>query len=146
VVTEGAFDESKKALAEFGLKAAKHTKSNAIVLVQEYKPGGYRVLGMGAGQPNRVDALRKLSVTKAIENLKTENPDITDDEISKVIGDCVFISEAFFPFADSIDEAHAVGAKYIVQPGGSIRDDEVIDACNKHGIAMAFTAMRHFRH
>jgi len=146
VVTDGAFDESKKALAEFGIKAAKHTKSNAIVLVQEYKPGGYRVLGMGAGQPNRVDALRKLSVTKAIENLKTENPDITDEEIAKVIGDCVFISEAFFPFADSIDEAHAVGAKYIVQPGGSIRDNEVVDACNKHGIAMAFTAMRHFKH
>ncbi len=145
-VTKVAFDDSKKALAEFGLAAAKHTKSNAIMIVQEYKAGQFRVLGMGAGQPNRVDALRKLSVTKAIENLRLQNPEITEDEISTVIGECVFVSEAFFPFADSIDEAHAVGAKYIVQPGGSIRDDEVVDACNKHGMAMAFTAMRHFKH
>jgi phosphoribosylaminoimidazolecarboxamide formyltransferase/IMP cyclohydrolase len=146
VPTKKAFDESKKDLALFGIAAAKHTKSNAIVLVQEYKPGQFRVLGMGAGQPNRVDALRKLSVTKAIENLKTENPEISDEEIQQVIGECVFVSEAFFPFADSIDAAKEMGAKYIVQPGGSIRDDEVIAACNKHGIAMAFTAMRHFKH
>ena len=146
VPTKAAFDESKQALAEFGIAAAKHTKSNAIVLVQEYKPGQFRVLGMGAGQPNRVDALRKLSVSKAVENLKTEQPEITDEQIQAVIGDCVFVSEAFFPFADSIDAAHEMGAKYIVQPGGSIRDDEVIAACNKYGIAMAFTGMRHFKH
>ena len=146
VPTKAPFDDSRKELALFGISAAKHTKSNAIVLVQEYKPGQFRVLGMGAGQPNRVDALRKLSVTKAIENLKTENPDITDEEIQKVIGECVFVSEAFFPFADSIDAANEMGAKYIVQPGGSIRDDEVIAACNKYGIAMAMTNMRHFKH
>jgi phosphoribosylaminoimidazolecarboxamide formyltransferase/IMP cyclohydrolase len=146
VPTKMAFDENKKELALFGIAAAKHTKSNAIVLVQEYVPGQFRVLGMGAGQPNRVDALRKLSVSKAIENLKTENPDITDEEIQQVISECVFVSEAFFPFADSIDAAHEMGAKYIVQPGGSIRDDEVIDACNKHKMAMAFTGMRHFKH
>jgi phosphoribosylaminoimidazolecarboxamide formyltransferase/IMP cyclohydrolase len=146
VPTKKPFDESKKDLALFGISAAKHTKSNAIVLVQEYKPGQFRVLGMGAGQPNRVDALRKLSVSKAVENLKTENPDISDDEIQATIGECVFVSEAFFPFADSIDAANEMGAKYIVQPGGSIRDDEVIAACNKHGIAMAMTNMRHFKH
>ena len=83
---------------------------------------------------------------KAVENLKTEQSDITDEQIQAVIGDCVFVSEAFFPFADSIDAAHEMGAKYIVQPGGSIRDDEVIAACNKYGIAMAFTGMRHFKH
>ena len=146
VPTKAPFDESKKALAEFGIAAAKHTKSNAIVLVQEYKTGQFRVLGMGAGQPNRVDALRKLSVSKAVENLKTEKPEITEDEIQKIIGECVFVSEAFFPFADSIDAANEMGAKFIVQPGGSIRDDEVIAACNKHGIAMALTGMRHFKH
>jgi phosphoribosylaminoimidazolecarboxamide formyltransferase/IMP cyclohydrolase len=145
-VTKTAFDQSKRALAEFGIAAAKHTKSNAIMVVQEYKPGQFRVLGMGAGQPNRVDSLRKLAVPKAVENLKLQNPNITDAEIAKVIGDCVFVSEAFFPFADSIDEAHAVGARFIVQPGGSIRDDEVIAACDKYGIAMAFTGMRHFKH
>ena len=146
VPTKANFDESKEALAQFGLAAAKHTKSNAIVLVQEYKPGQFRVLGMGAGQPNRVDALRKLSVSKAVENLKTEQPEITDEQIQAIIGECVFVSEAFFPFADSIEAAHEMGAKYIVQPGGSIRDDEVIAACNKYGIAMAFTGMRHFKH
>ncbi|HEY5653938.1 MAG TPA: bifunctional phosphoribosylaminoimidazolecarboxamide formyltransferase/IMP cyclohydrolase [Pontiella sp.] len=146
VPTKAPFDDSKKELALFGIAAAKHTKSNAIVLVQEYKPGQFRVLGMGAGQPNRVDALRKLSVTKAVENLKTENPEISEEEIQEVIGECVFVSEAFFPFADSIDAANEMGAKYIVQPGGSIRDDEVIDACNKYGIAMAMTNMRHFKH
>jgi phosphoribosylaminoimidazolecarboxamide formyltransferase/IMP cyclohydrolase len=146
VVTQTAFDHNKRELAEFGIAAAKHTKSNAIMIVQEYKPGQFRVLGMGAGQPNRVDSLRKLAVPKAIENLKNENADISDEEIAKTIGECVFVSEAFFPFADSIDEAHSVGARFIVQPGGSIRDDEVIAACDKYGIAMAFTGMRHFRH
>jgi phosphoribosylaminoimidazolecarboxamide formyltransferase/IMP cyclohydrolase len=146
VPTKKPFDESKKDLALFGISAAKHTKSNAIVLVQEYKTGQFRVLGMGAGQPNRVDALRKLTVSKAVENLKTENPEISDEEIQTTIGECVFVSEAFFPFADSIDAANEMGAKYIVQPGGSIRDDEVIAACNKHGIAMAMTNMRHFKH
>ncbi len=146
VTTQTPFDESKKALSEFGIAAGKHTKSNSIVVVQEYKPGQFRVLGMGAGQPNRVDSLRKLAVPKAIENLKLMTPEITDEEIAKTIGECVFVSEAFFPFADSIDEAHAVGARFIVQPGGSIRDDEVIAACDKYGIAMAFTGMRHFKH
>lgn len=146
VPTKAPFDETKKELALFGIAAAKHTKSNAIVLVQEYKAGQFRVLGMGAGQPNRVDALKKLSVSKAVENLKTENPDITEEEIQKVIGECVFVSEAFFPFADSIDAASEMGAKFIVQPGGSIRDDEVVAACNKYGIAMAMTNMRHFKH
>ena len=146
VPTKAPFDESRKELALFGIAAAKHTKSNAIVLVQEYKPGQFRVLGMGAGQPNRVDALRKLSVSKAVENLKTEKPEITEEEIQQIIGQCVFVSEAFFPFADSIDAANEMGAKYIVQPGGSIRDDEVIAACNKYGIAMAMTGMRHFKH
>ena len=146
VPTKAPFDESKKELALFGIAAAKHTKSNAIVLVQEYKAGQFRVLGMGAGQPNRVDSLKKLSVSKAVENLKTENPEISDEEIQQVIGECVFVSEAFFPFADSIEAAHEMGAKFIVQPGGSIRDDEVIAACNKCGMAMALTGMRHFKH
>ncbi len=146
VVTKAAFDGARKQMALFGIAAAKHTRSNAIMLVQEYQPGQYRVLGMGAGQPNRVDALRKLSASKAIENLKAETPGITEDEIQQTIGKCVLVSEAFLPFADSITAAHEMGAKYIVQSGGSIRDGEVIAACNKYGIAMAFTAMRHFKH
>ncbi len=146
VRTKAAFDQGKKALALFGVAAAKHTKSNAIVLVQAYAPGEFRVLGMGAGQPNRVDALRKLAVTKAAENLREQVPGISEEEIRKTIGECVLISEAFFPFADSIEAAHEAGARYIVQPGGSIRDQEVIAACDNHGIAMAFIGMRHFKH
>ena len=146
VPTATPFDQTKRELAEFGIASAKHTKSNAIMIVQEYKAGQFRVLGMGAGQPNRVDSLRKLAVPKAVENLKNENADITDEEIATILGECVFVSEAFFPFADSIDEAQAVGARYIVQPGGSIRDNEVIEACDKYGVAMALTSMRHFKH
>jgi len=146
VQTKAAFDPGKKALALFGIAAAKHTKSNAIVLVQAYAPGQFRVLGMGAGQPNRVDALRKLAVTKAAENLREQDPGISEEDIRKTIGECVLISEAFFPFADSIDAAQEAGARYIVQPGGSIRDAEVIEACDRYGIAMAFIGMRHFKH
>ena len=146
VQTKVDFTEAKKGLAMFGISAVKHTKSNAIVVVQEYKDAQYRVLGMGAGQPNRVDALKKLSVSKAVENLKIENSNISDDEIKIKIAECVFVSEAFFPFADSIEAANEMGAKFIVQPGGSIRDNEVIEACNKFGISMAFTGMRHFKH
>lgn len=146
VVSSTTFPGNKEALAKFGIKACKHTKSNAIVLVEEYADNQFAVLGMGAGQPNRVDSLRKLSVTKATQNLKTRDPEISDEEIARRIGESVFISDAFFPFADSIDEAHTVGARYIVEPGGSIRDEEVIAACDKYGIAMAFTGTRHFKH
>ena len=79
---------------------------------------------MGAGQQTAL-TLRKLSVTKAIENLKTSR---NHKRNRKVIGECVFVFEAFLPFPDSIDEANSVGAKFIVQRGGSIRDAEVIEA------------------
>jgi len=148
-VTKKLFTKEKTALAQFACKACKHVKSNAIVLAQEYAAGYRRVIAIGAGQPNRVDSLRKLAVTKSAENLKAEY-----EKSSKPLpqgqypefGDFVMASEAFFPFADTIDEAHAAGIRYIVQPGGSKRDNEVIEACNKHGIAMVFTGMRHFRH
>lgn len=146
VVTEEGFPEEKRKLAEFGIRACKHTKSNAIVIVEEYKPGRYAVLGMGAGQPNRVDALRKLSVTKAAENLRLRDADITDEGIRRKLGECVLISDAFFPFADNIEEAAKYGLKYIVEPGGSKRDSDVVAACDERGLAMAFTGMRHFRH
>jgi phosphoribosylaminoimidazolecarboxamide formyltransferase/IMP cyclohydrolase len=146
VVTKAEFPEDKRKLAEFGIKACKHTKSNAIVIVEEYKPGQFAMLGMGAGQPNRVDSLRKLAATKAIENLKLRFENISDQEIERRLGECVLVSGAFFPFADNIAAANAVGVKFIVEPGGSRRDDEVIAACDKHGIAMAFTGMRHFKH
>ena len=147
-----SFPEEKRALAEFGMKACKHVKSNAIVFVHEYEQEAFALLGMGAGQPNRVDSLRKLALTKACENLDQlyESTGVygkTPKEFrAEVLQECVLISDAFFPFADSIDHAAEAGIRYLVQPGGSKRDEEVIAACDKYGIAMAFTGMRHFRH
>jgi phosphoribosylaminoimidazolecarboxamide formyltransferase/IMP cyclohydrolase len=151
VVTEAQFPDAKKALAEFTWKACKNTKSNAIVLGREYRDGYYQVVGMGAGQPNRVDSLRKLSVTKAEENLKRfyENGDYKESEedfLKEQFANLVMASDAFFPFADTVEAAASYGIKFIVQPGGSKKDDEVIAACNENGIAMVFTGMRHFLH
>ena len=150
-VTEKRFDDVKKQLAEFTFKACKHTKSNAIVLGREYRPGFYQVIGMGAGQPNRVDSLRKLAVTKAMENLQIEydqvRPDISYDEFcNQQLGEMVLASDAFFPFDDTVRVAAEFGIRYIIQPGGSKRDEDSMIACNETGCAMAMTGMRHFRH
>jgi phosphoribosylaminoimidazolecarboxamide formyltransferase/IMP cyclohydrolase len=103
---------------------------------------------MGAGQPNRVDAVRKLALTKCRENIELMVPKGEDVEAfaTSILGDAVLVSDAFFPFPDNIHNAAAAGIKYIVEPGGSKRDDEVIAACDEHGIAMILTGMRHFRH
>jgi len=150
-VTQRCFDPGKQKLAEFMAKACKHTKSNAIVLGREYRPGYFQVMGMGAGQPNRVDSLRKLAVTKALENLEIEYQSIKPKESfesysQKAMGEMVLASDAFFPFDDTVREAAEFGIQYIVQPGGSKRDQDSIQACDELGIAMAFTGMRHFRH
>ncbi len=152
VPTEQIFPEDKKPLAEFGIKVCKHVKSNAMVIVREYKPGYFSLLGMGAGQPNRVDALKKLAVTKARENLKLlsqssgpygQSPKEFECGILK---ESVLVSDAFFPFPDNVEAAAEAGIGYIVQPGGSKKDEEIIAACDKYGIAMAFTSVRHFKH
>lgn len=149
-VTSKPFPAEKNKLAHFAQTAAKHVKSNAIVLAQEYAPGVFKVLGMGAGQPNRVDALKKLALTKAIENLKNEyqnkGKNIPADNNFPELGEVVLASDAFFPFADTVEEAVASGIKYIVQPGGAKRDDEIIQTCDRLGVSMVFTGMRHFRH
>jgi len=138
-VTKAEFPDSKKDLALFACLACKHTKSNAIVIAREYRPGFYHVIGMGAGQPNRVTSL-KIAVEKAKDNLRLMH--LPDHEIS----DCVLASDSFFPFPDSIEEASKHGIRFIVQPGGSVKDSEVIDTCNLHGIAMLFTGRRMFKH
>jgi phosphoribosylaminoimidazolecarboxamide formyltransferase / IMP cyclohydrolase len=144
-VTKAQLPETKGALARFAWKACKHVKSNAIMLAQEYGNGVYRIVGMGAGQPNRVDSLRKLCVTKAKENFAAEKKVQAGDFVQE-FSELVLSSDAYFPFPDNIEEAHRTGVRYIVQPGGSKRDPEVIEACNKYGIAMVFTGTRHFRH
>jgi phosphoribosylaminoimidazolecarboxamide formyltransferase / IMP cyclohydrolase len=133
-VTRAVFDDSKMNLARFGVMACKHLKSNAIALVTQNPDGSFWLTGAGMGQPNRLDSLRQLTIPRF--NLK---PDLKMD-------DSVLISDAFFPFRDSIEAANEFGVKYIVEPGGSIRDQEVTDACNEFGIAMVFTGRRHFRH
>jgi phosphoribosylaminoimidazolecarboxamide formyltransferase/IMP cyclohydrolase len=111
----------------FAWKVAMHVKSNAIVYARED-----RTVGVGAGQMSRVDSAR-IAVAKAgEENLSLEGS--------------VVASDAFFPFADGLLEAVRAGATAVIQPGGSIRDEEVIRAADEHGIAMVFTGIRHFRH
>lgn len=150
-VTYIPYPEEKRSLSEFCLKACKATKSNSVILAHEYEPGLFMVLAMGAGQPNRVDSIRKLAATKAVENLKIiyerEHPATSfEDYCQKIMSECVMASDAFFPFDDSIIYAAENNIRYIVSPGGSIRDGEVIAAANRLGVAMIFTGMRHFLH
>lgn len=151
VVTKHPFPEEKKELAKFAIAANKHIKSNSVSIAWEYEKGFYQLLAMGAGQPNRVDAIRKLGLTKAMENLKLlyerEKPDMNEDEFKKsILNECVLASDAFFPFDDSIIFSAENHIRYIISPGGSIRDKEVIETANKLGISMVFTGMRHFLH
>jgi len=111
----------------FANKIVKHSKSNAIVLVK-----GKQLIASGVGQTSRVDALKH-----AIEKAKTFGFDLKG---------AVMASDAFFPFPDCVELAGEAGVGAIVQPGGSVRDSESIDCCNKHQIAMVFTGIRHFKH
>lgn len=133
-VTKIQFDSLKMNLAKFGITACKHLKSNAIALVTQNTDGSFWLTGAGMGQPNRLDSLRQLTIPRF--NLKE----------GIQISDSVLISDAFFPFRDSVEAANEFGIKYIVEPGGSIRDEEVISACDEFGIAMVFTGVRHFKH
>ncbi len=152
VPTSQVFPEEKYALAEFGIKVCKHVKSNAIVIVREYKPGCFALLGMGAGQPNRVDSTRKLALVKARENIaeksrsSSQYGQLPKDVEYAILSQSVLVSDAFFPFEDNVEFAAEAGIRYIVQPGGSKKDEEVVAACDKYGIAMAFTGVRHFLH
>jgi phosphoribosylaminoimidazolecarboxamide formyltransferase/IMP cyclohydrolase len=127
LVTGGALNDAQMRDAALAWHVAKYVKSNAIVLV---KNGA--TIGVGAGQMSRVDSVRL-----AIEKARTHGHD--------TVG-CVLASDAFFPFADNVEFAASAGIKIVVQPGGSMRDAEVIAAANHHGMAMLFTGMRHFRH
>lgn len=108
----------------FAMKVVKHTKSNGIALAK-----GKRTIGVGPGQTNRIMAA-KIAIEYGGERTKG----------------AVLASDAFFPFSDCVEAAAAAGIKAIIQPGGAMKDQESIDACNKYGIAMVFTGMRHFKH
>ncbi len=124
VVTERAPSEEEWAALEFGWRVVKHVKSNAIVYA---KPG--QMVGVGAGQMSRVDSV-KIGAWRAVLPLAGS----------------VLASDAFFPFPDGVEEAARHGVTAVIQPGGSVRDNDVIAAANRLGIAMVFTGVRHFRH
>lgn len=123
-VTEKAPTAEEMENLIFGMKVVKHVKSNAIVVVKDMM-----AVGIGNGETNRIWPTRQ-----AIER--------AGDKIEGAI----LASDAFFPFRDVVDECAKAGIKAIIQPGGSMRDQESIDACNEHGISMVFTGMRHFKH
>jgi len=133
-VTQRAPTEAELADLLFAWKVVKHVKSNAIVYAQNGMTAG-----IGMGQTSRLEAAR-LAVRKA-EATATEN----GWDQPRTQGS-VCASDAFFPFADGLHAAAEAGATAVIQPGGSIRDDEVIAAADEAGIAMVFTGMRHFRH
>ncbi len=134
VVTKIAPTDAQMADLLFAWKVAKHVKSNAIVYVKDRA-----TVGVGAGQMSRVDSA--LIAAKKAERMA----DVMDLPEPLTKGSAV-ASDAFFPFADGLMEAAAAGATCVIQPGGSMRDDEVIAAADEAGIAMVFTSMRHFRH
>lgn len=134
VVTARAPSESERADLLFADRVCKHVKSNAIV----YARGGATV-GIGAGQMSRVDSTR-IAAWKAAEAAKAAG------EGETFTRGAVVASDAFFPFADGIEALAAAGATAVIQPGGSMRDPEVIAAADAAGIAMVFTGIRHFRH
>ncbi|WMX15445.1 bifunctional phosphoribosylaminoimidazolecarboxamide formyltransferase/IMP cyclohydrolase [Aureispira sp. CCB-E] len=148
VVTEAPVDmEVEQPLIEFGLRAIKTIKSNSIAIVR-FKNGYAQLLGMGAGQPNRLIAT-KLSIEKSRENLRNEYTGAAEDfeaYVAEELANAWLISDAFFPFADNVEIAAAAGIRKIVQPGGSIRDKSVIATCNDLGVSMVFTGIRHFKH
>jgi phosphoribosylaminoimidazolecarboxamide formyltransferase / IMP cyclohydrolase len=124
IVTKRQPTQEELAALLFGWRVVKHVKSNAIVFADSS-----RMLGIGAGQMSRVDAV-KWGALKALLPLKGS----------------AMASDAYFPFADGLETAAGYGIRSVIQPGGSVRDAEVIDAANKHDIAMVFTGIRHFKH
>lgn len=124
LATDGELDEGLAAELRFAWLVVKHVKSNAIVLVRDR-----RLVGVGAGQMSRVDSV-ELAVKKAGDRA----------------AGAVLASDAFFPFRDGVDAAARAGVVAVVQPGGSMRDEEVIQAATAHGVAMVLTGVRHFRH
>jgi phosphoribosylaminoimidazolecarboxamide formyltransferase/IMP cyclohydrolase len=123
VTTRTPTDEEIEALL-FAWTVCKHTKSNAIVYARKDQ-----TVGVGAGQMSRIDSVK-------IGAMRAQLP----------VAGSVLASDAFFPFRDGIDEAAKHGITAVIQPGGSVRDEEVIAAANEHGLAMVFTGIRHFKH
>jgi len=134
VVTKRAPTNSERADLAFAFRVAKHVKSNTIVYAKDRA-----TVGIGAGQMSRIDSAR-IAARKAEDAAKAAGLP------APLTKGSVVASDAFFPFADGLLVAIEAGATAVIQPGGSVRDDEVIKAANDHGVAMVFTGTRHFRH
>lgn len=148
-VTKAKPAPQTEGLAKFTWITCKHVKSNAITLGYEYEPGQYMLVGMGPGQPNRIDSNQKLAQPRLRDNAKRLAESLGKEIHSftqEVFAHCVLASDAFFPFDDNVVAAHEAGIKLIVQPGGSKGDTAVIETCDRYGISMIFTGTRHFRH
>jgi phosphoribosylaminoimidazolecarboxamide formyltransferase/IMP cyclohydrolase len=148
VKTGPAWGPDKCELAQFGVFAGKSLKSNAIAIVESPAPGRFRMIGAGQGQPNRIEAIAKLALPRARAVLETEaNPgaDARAFAASR-LAETILVSDAFFPFADGVEAAAEAGIRNIVEPGGSVRDAEVIARAKELGVSLAFTGRRHFRH
>ena len=175
IVTKKKPDVKLAGLFEFAYRVCAHAKSNAVVICREYQPGLYQLIGLGAGQPNRMNSAERLSIPRAYDNLKMEykimkgkgsegenamlksdlsnlrriGKTLKDSEasyIKKQLNLSVSASDAFFPFSDGVISLAKAGIGNIIQPGGSLHDDEVIAAADKNGIGMIFTGRRHFNH
>lgn len=133
-VTNLKFSNEAAGLMSFGEICVKALKSNAICVVRRVDEDGMQLVAFGSGQTNRIDCITKLIAPK-LEALQHLNKT-----------DCLVVSDAFFPFSDSIEALHRLGFKYVLQPGGSKKDSEVIEMCNRLGLAMVFTGVRHFFH
>jgi phosphoribosylaminoimidazolecarboxamide formyltransferase/IMP cyclohydrolase len=136
VVTKTAPDPEDIPNMIFGMRAVGFVKSNAIVAVKNRA-----ALGIGGGQTNRIWAAEQ-----ALSRCGATIADCGKSGAGDGVAARVLASDAFFPFADVVETAAAAGIRAIIQPGGSIRDKESIDACDRHGIAMVFTGTRHFKH
>ena len=134
VVTRRAPSEREMADLKFAFRVAKHVKSNAIVYARDLA-----TVGIGAGQMSRIDSSR-IAARKALDAAEAAG---LSEPLTR---GSVVASDAFFPFADGLLSAIEAGATAVIQPGGSMRDDEVIAAADEHGVAMVFTGVRHFRH
>jgi phosphoribosylaminoimidazolecarboxamide formyltransferase/IMP cyclohydrolase len=144
--TKREFPEDLLECAHFSEMAGKLMKSNAIVICQKREQGALQLIGSGQGQPNRVEALTKLAFPRAKETLTRQGLRGEKAQIECLQKECVLYSDGFFPFRDSVDHCIKSGIRAIVQPGGSKRDGEVIQACDEGDAAMLITRKRHFSH
>ncbi len=147
-VTQLQLEPLDHQLLGFGAAAVRQVKSNAIVVVRRRDDGVLQLLGMGAGQPNRVNSTR-LSIERARLNLELEAKLLELDPVQHIqreLGRAYLVSDAFFPFPDNVEVAAEAGLRHLFQPGGSIRDKAVTRRCDELGLSMTFTGLRHFKH